>query len=56
MMLYVKLFENIIKFKLIFGMMMLHLGLGGERGRRHAHFPGDTVGDQGTFPGSQHVI
>lgn len=55
-MLYVKLFENIIKFKLIFGMRMLLLGLGKERGRRLAHFPGVTVGDQGTFTGSQHVI
>ena len=53
MMLYVKLFENIIK--LIFGMRMLHLGLGGERGRMLAHFPGVTVGDQGMFTGSQHV-
>lgn len=55
MMLYVKLFENIIKFTLIFGMRLLHLGLGGERGRMLAHFPGVTVGDQGMFTGSQHV-
>lgn len=56
MMLYVKVFENIIKFKLIFGKRILHLGLGRERGRRLAHFPGVTLGNQGTSTGSLHVI